>query len=240
MSGHPREETVAAEVRLAQPPRKRADALGPSAVEPAKKESAVQKAAKRAARAKVVAPEKAAPEKGPASRRRQRAGREANVAGKGRKVGQGGVQEGKGDEGDVAEGRRAAVKGEDEERRWREGGPAAKSASGKEGTGCEKALGEKTAATAKGPAPKKPARRQGRARQVRRRAQTGTAHRARARRPSHPGSASQQAQAPAHARRDRCAPQAADEPRARGHPGRRRTRVAEHPRAAGRGRRGTG
>jgi len=63
VSGHPREETVAAEVRLAQPPRKRAGALVPRAVEPAKKASAAQSAAKRAATAKVVAGEKAAPEK---------------------------------------------------------------------------------------------------------------------------------------------------------------------------------
>jgi hypothetical protein len=37
VSGHPREETVAAEVRLARPPRKRADGLVAEAVEPAKK-----------------------------------------------------------------------------------------------------------------------------------------------------------------------------------------------------------
>ena len=53
VSGHPREETVAAEVRLSQPPRKRADALVPQVVEPAKKASAVQRPAKRAATAKA-------------------------------------------------------------------------------------------------------------------------------------------------------------------------------------------
>ena len=47
VSGHPREETVAAEVRLAQPPRKRVDALGSQAMEPAKKVSTAQKSTKK-------------------------------------------------------------------------------------------------------------------------------------------------------------------------------------------------
>ena len=83
VSGHPSEETVAAEVRLARPPRKRADGSGSQVVEPAKKSSAVQRPAKKAApkkasaRAKVAVPEKvsakealvpakAAPRKAPA------------------------------------------------------------------------------------------------------------------------------------------------------------------------------
>ena len=61
VSGHPREETVAAEVRLAQPPRKRADALVPQVVEPAKKASAVQRPAKRAATVKAPAAKVAVP-----------------------------------------------------------------------------------------------------------------------------------------------------------------------------------
>ena len=52
VSGHPREETVAAEVRLARPPRKRAEGSDSGAVEPARKPTA-----------KKAVPEKAVPEK---------------------------------------------------------------------------------------------------------------------------------------------------------------------------------
>jgi len=58
VSGHPREETVAAEVRLAQPPRKRAAASGSARAETAKRApKAVEKAATpKAAKSKVAAP----------------------------------------------------------------------------------------------------------------------------------------------------------------------------------------
>ena len=72
VSGHPREETVAAEVRLAQPPRtrvyssaqpgetrpprKRADGSGSRTAEPAKRTSAVHRPAKKAVPEKAVAP----------------------------------------------------------------------------------------------------------------------------------------------------------------------------------------
>ena len=51
VSGHPREETVAAEVRLAQSPRKRGDALGTRAVEPGKKVATAPRSTKKAATA---------------------------------------------------------------------------------------------------------------------------------------------------------------------------------------------
>ena len=54
VSGHPREETVAAEVRLARPPRKRAGGTGSRTMEPAKKTSAARRPTKKAG------PEKAA------------------------------------------------------------------------------------------------------------------------------------------------------------------------------------
>jgi hypothetical protein len=60
VSGHPREETVAAEVRLAQPARKRPEVLGSQAPKPAGKVPAAQKTGKRAAVAKAVAPGKPA------------------------------------------------------------------------------------------------------------------------------------------------------------------------------------
>ena len=66
VSGHPREETVAAEVRLAQPPRKRADGSGSRALEPASVvQGPVRKAVpgKVAAKARVSVPEKPAPKK---------------------------------------------------------------------------------------------------------------------------------------------------------------------------------
>jgi hypothetical protein len=61
VSGHPREETVAAEVRLAQPSRKRPEFTGLKAPKPAEKAPVAQKAAKRVAAAKTAAPDKPAP-----------------------------------------------------------------------------------------------------------------------------------------------------------------------------------
>jgi hypothetical protein len=61
VSGHPREETVAAEVRLARPSRKRPEVPGPQASKPAERAPAVQKTAKRTAAAKTAAPVKATP-----------------------------------------------------------------------------------------------------------------------------------------------------------------------------------
>ena len=63
VSGHPREETVAAEVRLAQPPRKRVDALGSQAVEPAKKVSTAQRSTKKSADLKLALSAASAAEK---------------------------------------------------------------------------------------------------------------------------------------------------------------------------------
>jgi hypothetical protein len=69
VSGHPREETVAAEVRLARPPRKRVDGSDSRTVEPVKRTSAVRRPAKKAlpeeaaAQAKVPVPERTAAKK---------------------------------------------------------------------------------------------------------------------------------------------------------------------------------
>ena len=60
VSGHPREETVAAEVRLARPPRKRAGGTGSRTMEPAKRTSAVHRPAKKAGPEKAVAQAKVA------------------------------------------------------------------------------------------------------------------------------------------------------------------------------------
>jgi hypothetical protein len=62
VSGHPREETVAAEVRLAQPPRKRVIGSGSQAVEPAKKVSPARRPTKKPATAKAATPARAAAE----------------------------------------------------------------------------------------------------------------------------------------------------------------------------------
>jgi hypothetical protein len=54
VSGHPREETVAAEVRLAQPPRQRVIGSGSQAVEPAKKVSPARRPTKKPAAARAA------------------------------------------------------------------------------------------------------------------------------------------------------------------------------------------
>jgi hypothetical protein len=62
VSGHPREETVAAEVRLAQPPRRRGDGSVAGALEPARKPPAAKAVPAKAVPAKAV-PAKAVPVK---------------------------------------------------------------------------------------------------------------------------------------------------------------------------------
>ena len=62
VSGHPREETVAAEVRLAQPPRRRGDGSVAGALEPARKPPAAKAVPAKAVPAKAV-PAKAVPAK---------------------------------------------------------------------------------------------------------------------------------------------------------------------------------
>ncbi|MGO9582072.1 MAG: NYN domain-containing protein [Acidimicrobiales bacterium] len=62
VSGHPREETVAAEVRLAQPPRRRGDGSVAGALEPARKPPAAKAVPAKAVPAKAV-PVKAVPVK---------------------------------------------------------------------------------------------------------------------------------------------------------------------------------
>jgi hypothetical protein len=63
VSGHPREETVAAEVRLAQPPRKRAAGSAPASAEAAKR---AHKAVDKVAAAKTAKPKVAPPPRVPA------------------------------------------------------------------------------------------------------------------------------------------------------------------------------
>jgi hypothetical protein len=73
VSGHPREETVAAEVRLAQPPRKRVIGSGSQAVEPAKKVSPARRPTKKAAAVETESSgqrptKRSAPAKAPAAK----------------------------------------------------------------------------------------------------------------------------------------------------------------------------